>query len=185
MGQIDNERNYFSMKLIYKPVDGYPDFYQPYMDCVPDDGNLLQHLKEVIAETEALVAPLSAEQLSYRYSEGKWTIKDILLHLSDCERIIIYRATRIARADKTNLPGFDEDFFVANANAASRSVESLLEELKAFRAASLAFIETLDEAALDRTGTANNFQLSTRLLVNHLYGHHKRHLNIIRERYLN
>ncbi len=173
------------MKLIYKPADGYPAFYQPYLDCVPNDGHLVQHLKDIIIETEILVSPLSAEQLSYRYSEGKWTIKDILLHLSDCERIIIYRTTRIARADKTDLPGFDENFFVANANADGRSVESLMKELKAFRAASLVFIETLDEASLDRVGTANNFQLSTRLLVNHLYGHHKRHLNIIRERYLN
>jgi uncharacterized damage-inducible protein DinB len=173
------------MQLIYKPADGYPAFFQPYMDCVPNDGRLIQHLKDSIIETEALISPLSAEQLLYRYSEGKWTIKDILLHLSDCERIIIYRATRIARADKTDLPGFDENFFVANANAGNRSVESLMEELKAFRAASLVFIETLDEVSFDRTGTANNFQLSTRLLVNHLYGHHKRHLNIIRERYLN
>lgn len=173
------------MKLIYKPADGYPAFYQPYLDCVPNDGHLVKHLKDIIIETETLVSPLSVEQLSYRYSEGKWTIKDILLHLSDCERIIIYRTTRIARADKTDLPGFDENFFVANANADARSVESLMEELKAFRAASLVFIETLDETSLDRVGTANNFQLSTRLLVNHLYGHHKRHLNIIRERYLN
>ncbi len=98
------------MKLIHKPADGYPAFYQPYMDCVPNDGRLVQHLKDIIIETGTLVSPLSAEQLSYRYSEGKWTIKDILLHLSDCERIIIYRTTRIARADKTDLPGLTKTF---------------------------------------------------------------------------
>ncbi|HRI22351.1 MAG TPA: DinB family protein, partial [Panacibacter sp.] len=97
------------MQLIQKPTSGYASFYQPYLDCVPDDENLLQHLKDIITETEVLIAPLSEEQLLHRYSAGKWTIKDIVLHLADCERIIIYRATRIARADATVLPGFDEN----------------------------------------------------------------------------
>ena len=172
------------MQIIHKPKDGSASFYQPYLDCVPNDGNLLQHLKDIITETEILVSTLSEEQLLYRYSEGKWTIKDILLHLSDCERVIIYRATRIARADTTMLPGFDENLFVENAHANSRDTESILEELKAFRAASIIFIDSLDDEALNRSGTANNFPLSARLLVNHLYGHHRHHLNIIKERYL-
>ena len=93
------------MKLIQKPTDNFPSFYQQYMDLVPNDGQLLQHLKEIVAETETLLSALPEERLLYRYSEGKWTIKDIILHLADCERIIIYRATRIARGDETNLPG--------------------------------------------------------------------------------
>ena len=91
---------------------------------------------------------------------------------------------RIARADKTNLPGFDEDLFVANANADKRDIQNILAELKAYRTASIAFIESLDEEALNRSGTANNFPLTARLLVNHLYGHHRHHLNILKERYL-
>jgi len=172
------------MQLIQKPTSGYASFYQPYLDCVPDDENLLQHLKDIITETEVLIAPLSEEQLLHRYSAGKWTIKDIVLHLADCERIIIYRATRIARADATVLPGFDENLFVENAHANNRPIENILAELKAFRAASILFIDSLDDEALNRCGTANNFPLSARLLVNHLYGHHRHHLNIIRERYL-
>ena len=108
------------MKIINKPADNIPSFYKPYLDCVPDDGQLLQHLKNIMDETEELVSSLSDEQLLYRYSEGKWTIKDIILHIADCERIIIYRATRIARGDETNLPGFDENMFVENANANQR-----------------------------------------------------------------
>lgn len=172
------------MKQIGKPTNNFPSFYQPYMDCVPDDGELLQHLTAIIPETEALLATLSEEQLLFRYAEGKWSIKDIILHLADCERVIIYRAMRIARADKTNLPGFNEDLFVANANADKRDLQNILAELKAYRTASIAFIGSLDEEALNKSGTANNLPLTARLLVNHLYGHHRHHLNILKERYL-
>jgi len=172
------------MKKILKPADGYASFYQPYMDHVPDDGNLLQHLTDIITETEKLISGLSESQLRYRYSEGKWTIKDILVHLCDCERIFIYRATRIARGDSTDLPGFDEKLFALHANANDRAVTDIIKELKVFRTSSLVFIETLDEKALGRTGTANGYSMSTSLLVNHIYGHHRHHLNIIHERYL-
>jgi uncharacterized damage-inducible protein DinB len=172
------------MEKINKPMNDVPAFYQPYMDCVPDDGNLLQHLREILTETGELISGLAEEKLTYRYSKDKWTIKDILVHLSDCERVIIYRAMRIARADKTNLPGFDENLFAANANAGSRKIEDMLKELAVLRAATIVFIDTLDEESLDRTGTANGYPLSARLLVNHIYGHHRHHLNIIREKYL-
>jgi uncharacterized damage-inducible protein DinB len=172
------------MKPIKKPSNNFPSFYQPYMDCVPDDGELLEHLTSIISETAAILETLSEEQLQFRYAAGKWTIKDIILHLSDCERVIIYRAMRIARADKTDLPGFDEDLFVSNANANKRDIQNILAELKAYRMASLAFIASLDEEALNRSGTANNFELTVLLLVNHLYGHHRHHLNILKERYL-
>lgn len=172
------------MKKIYKPTDDYPSFYKYYMDLVPDDGNLIKHLSDILVETEKLVGNLSEEKLTYNYEKDKWTIKDILLHLSDCERILIYRATRIARGDKTDLPGFDESFYASNANAYDRKILDILKELKVFRAASIVFIETLNEEALNRTGTANGFPISTRLLVNHICGHHQHHLNIIKEKYI-
>lgn len=172
------------MDKIYKPTNDVPSFYQPYMDRVPNDGNLLQHLKDILAETEELISSLSEEKLLYSYSKDKWTIKDIMVHLSDCERVIIYRAMRIGRGDKTNLPGFDENLLASNANANTRKVDGILKELSILRAATIVFIETLDEESLDRTGTANGYPLSARLLVNHIYGHHRHHLNIIREKYL-
>ena len=172
------------MKKINKPASGYAPFYQSYMDKVPSDGNLLQHLTDIGVETENLVSKLSDTQLHYRYSDGKWTIKDILVHLADCERIFIYRATRIARGDKTDLPGFDENLFAANANANKRNIRDILRELKAFRASSLIFIESLEEDVFNRTGTANGYPMSVGLLVNHIYGHHQHHLAIIKEKYL-
>jgi uncharacterized damage-inducible protein DinB len=172
------------MQKIAKPARDIPQLYKSYIDNVPGDENLIKNLVDIMIETEQLILSLPEEKLLHRYSEGKWSIKDIVNHLSDCERIIIYRALRIARADKTDLPGFEEDMFALHANADSRTAAGLLTELRACRMASISLIETLDEAALNRTGTANGYPLSVRLLVNHLYGHHRHHLNIIRERYL-
>ena len=172
------------MKLISKPTSAVPDFYQHYIDVVPEDGQLLRHLSDILLETEALISSLTEEKLLYRYAPNKWSIKDLMLHLADCERVIIYRATRIVRGDKTNLPGFDEEAFAAAAQADKRPIAVIMEELKAFRQASIVFIGNLTEEELDKTGAANGYPLSVRLLVNHLYGHHKHHLNIIKERYL-
>lgn len=172
------------MKKIFKPAAGYPAFFQQYLDAVPNDGNLLLHLRSIVEETEQLVMDLPEEMLLYRYAEGKWTIKDTLVHLSDCERVLIYRVMRIARGDKTPLPGFDEELLAANAHANKRSLIDIMNELEALRSSNITFIATLDDEALDRTGTANNNPVSARLLVNHIYGHHRHHLNIIRERYL-
>ncbi len=172
------------MKKIYKPTSDYAFFHEPYLDLVPDDGDLLQHLRDIQTETADLIAGLTEEQLNYSYDEGKWTIKDILVHLSDCERIFIYRATRCARGDKTDLPGFDEALFAGNANANKREINDIMKELEAFRVASIVFIDTLDEDALSRTGTANGYPISTRLIANHIYGHHRHHLNIIKQQYL-
>ena len=172
------------MKIIYKPKNGVPSFYQGYMDCVPDDGNLLLHLENIQSETEQLFSNLSEEKLLYRYQPNKWSIKDLLVHLADCERVITYRAMRIARCDKTDLPSFDENLFVSNANADKRNINNILKELSTLRNATLVFIESLDEGSLDRTGTANGYTISVRLLVNHIYGHHQHHLKIIKEKYL-
>ena len=173
------------MRMIYKPTTDIPPFYQSYMDNVPGDGDLLGHLRTIQTETEKLVSGLTEEKLNFSYSKNKWTIKDILVHLADCERVIIYRAMRIGRGDKTDLPGFDENIFASNAGASGRKIEDIIQELSDVRQASLVFIETLNEESLDRTGTANGYKLSARLLVNHIYGHQRHHLKIIKERYFN
>jgi len=172
------------MEKIAKPTQNISAFYEIYLDHVPDDGNLTSHLADILIETKNLIKALPEDKLLYRYAKDKWTIKDILVHLSDCERIIIYRTTRIARGDKTSLPGFDEEMYAANAHANDRELNIILEELAAVRAASTAFIKTLSDEELDREGTANGYPISARLLVNHLYGHHRHHLKIIKERYL-
>ena len=114
-------------------------------------------------ETEQLIMSLPEAKLLYRYEEDKWTIKDIINHLSDCERIIIYRALRIARTDKTPFRVLTKTCLRRHTHAATRTAAGLLTELRACRMASVGFIETLDEAALNRTGIANGYPLSVRL----------------------
>jgi uncharacterized damage-inducible protein DinB len=168
---------------IYKPKEPCPAFYQGYLDQVPDDGNLLIHLQDILADTDELVNELSPEQ-SAAYAEGKWTIKDMLVHLCDTERIFVYRALRFSRGDQTPLPPFEEALFAEYAQANEREVSDILREFSLVRESTIAFIESLNEEALDRKGTANGQRMSVRLLLNVIYGHHKHHINIIHERYM-
>jgi uncharacterized damage-inducible protein DinB len=172
------------LKKIYKPKETVAPFYQRYINLVPDDGNLLIHLEDIFSETQELISPLSNEKMEYRYAPEKWTIKDMLVHMADTERIFIYRALRFARADETPLPGFEESEFAIYTGANERDKEDIMREYSLVRESSIAFIETLSDEALNRIGTANGYPVSVRLIVNLIYGHHKHHLNILRERYL-
>jgi uncharacterized damage-inducible protein DinB len=172
------------LKKIYKPTEQGPAYMERYIKLVPDDGNLLIHLEDIFSEMEELINPLTEEKMHYRYAPGKWTIKDILLHMSDTERIFIYRALRFSRGDETPLPGFEESLYAMNAGANDREKEDLMREYSLVRESSIAFVESLSDEALNRKGLASNNSLSVRYLVNLVYGHQKHHLNIIRERYL-
>ena len=172
------------MKKIYKPTETVVYFYQRYINLVPDDGNLLIHLEDIFSETEELIGPLSEEKMNYRYAPEKWTIKDMLVHLSDTERIFVYRALRFSRGDKTELPGFEESLFAEYAGANEREKEDIMREYSLVRESSIAFVESLSDEALNRTGSANGYPVSVRLIVNLIYGHQKHHLNILRERYI-
>jgi uncharacterized damage-inducible protein DinB len=155
-----------------------------YIQLVPDDGNLLIHLEDIFSETEEIIHPLSEEKMNYRYAPGKWTMKDMMLHLCDTERIFIYRALRFSRGDETPLPGFEESLFAQHAGANERDKEDIMREYSLVRESSIAFVESLTDEALNRKGFANNIPLTVRYIVNLIYGHHKHHLNILRERYL-
>lgn len=159
-------------------------FYQRYINLVPDDGNLLIHLEDIFSETEELIGPLSEEKMNYRYAPEKWTIKDMLVHMSDTERIFVYRALRFSRGDKTELPGFEENLFAEYAGANEREKEDIMREYSLVRESSIAFVESLSDEALNRTGSANGYPVSVRLIVNLIYGHQKHHLNILRDRYI-
>jgi uncharacterized damage-inducible protein DinB len=172
------------VKKIYKTTGTVAPFYQRYLNLVPDDGNLLIHLEDIFSDTEELITSLSEEQMKFRYAPGKWTIKDMLVHLSDSERIFVYRALRFSRGDETPLPGFEESEYAKYAGANERDKEDIMREYSLVRESSIAFIESLSDEALNRKGLANGYPVSVRLLTNLIYGHHKHHLNILRERYL-
>lgn len=172
------------MNNITKPAPGeYPSYASIYIDLLPDDGNLLGHLDSNAQAAAALIGGLTPERLTYRYAPGKWTIKEILGHLIDDERIYTYRALRFARNDATALPGFDQDHFTRYAGSDRRSTEDLLREFSLVRQSTIAFFASLDEEALLRAGVADGNRATVRALGYHIAGHQLRHMNIIRERY--
>jgi uncharacterized damage-inducible protein DinB len=173
------------MRRIEKPEAGeYAPYAIQYIGLLPDDGRVLDHLRDNFQRTRDLVLSLPEEKLIHRYAEGKWTIKEILLHISDDERIYAYRALRFARSDATELPGFEQDDYTAASNANDRSVESLLRELETVRESTITLFDGLDDAALTRSGIANGNVMSVRAAAYHIAGHELHHVNLIRERHL-
>jgi hypothetical protein len=173
------------LRAIEKPGDSeYPAYAHIYIDLLPDDGLILQHLAENIEHTRNLVASIPEAGLLHRYAPGKWTIKEILSHLIDDERIYVYRALRFARNDAAELPGFDQDHYALHSGANQRTIDVLLDELSLVRRSTIAFFNSLDAASLVRTGVADGKRASVRALAYHIAGHELRHMNIIKERYL-
>ena len=172
------------MRSIDKPEDGeYAPYATMYIGLLPDDNRVLDHLEASLREVTEYARSLSEEQLAYRYAPGKWTVKDILAHLSDDERIYVYRALRFARNDPTELPGFDQDPYSLHARANARPIGDLLDELAAVRGATLAFFASLDDAALLRRGVANGHPISVRATAYHIAKHKRHHLQIMQKRY--
>jgi DinB superfamily len=164
-------------------ADEYVPYYHKYVSLVPD-GDLVEILRSQIGDTTSLLRSVAEERASYRYAPGKWSIKEVVGHLSDVERIMTHRALRIARADTTPLPGFDENAYVPAGNFESRSLASLTNELAKVRGATIAFFETLEPDAAARRGTANNNPISARALAYSVAGHELHHVRLLRERYL-
>ncbi len=170
--------------MIERPAASeHAPYYAGYLGLVKGE-HLLDEFQQSLQETQALVGSLSEEQLLYRYAEGKWNIKEILLHISDAERIFAYRALRFARQDSTPLSGFDENSYVPVSGASERSVESLLSEFVAVRAASTALFSNFTPEMLRAIGTASNNPMSVRALAYLVVGHEAHHRKVIRERYL-
>jgi len=170
------------MLLIARPAsDEFAPYYARYIDLVPDD--LLGALRENGEETRRLLSSVTDAKADHRYAPGKWSVKEVVGHITDAERIFAYRALRFARNDETMLPGFDENRYVEESGFASRSLSSLIDEFRATRAASIAFFENLDEAAWNRIGTANDVRMSVRALAFAIAGHELHHRKLLVERY--
>jgi uncharacterized damage-inducible protein DinB len=173
------------MKKIAKPKEGeFPPYAIMYITLLPDDGRVLEHLKDQFESTKVLVLSLPEEKLNYRYAEGKWTIKEILLHIIDTERIFAYRALRFARNDMTELPGYEQDDYTPYSGATGRDLTSIFEEYEAVRNATITLFNGFEEEAYTRLGVANKHTVSVRALAYQIAGHELHHINIIKERYL-
>lgn len=173
------------LRQIEKPNEGeFAPYAIQYIGLLPDDGFVLEHLKNNLKATQAFVRSLPEAKLLYRYADGKWTIKEILQHIADDERIYAYRALRFARNDKTELPGFDQDEYTRYANANRRTLDDLLGELASVRDGTLSLYDGFGDDVLTRAGIASGNVMSVRAIAYHIAGHELRHMNVIRERYL-
>jgi uncharacterized damage-inducible protein DinB len=158
----------------------YADFYANYISKVPD-GDLLNFMDLQPAEFDGLVNDLSDAQATQPLAPGKWSVKQVLGHLCDTERVHSYRVLRFARGDKTELQGFEQDDYVAAANSNSRSTDELLAELKSVRKATLSLLESLTTEDSTRSGVANGKSISVRAMAYVIAGHAQHHLELLRK----
>lgn len=161
----------------------FQKYIQRYLDLIPSE-NWLEELKKSGEKTVSLFSFLTEEQSKFAYAEGKWTLKEVLLHLSDTERIFQYRILAIARGEQKDLPGFDEELYAQNSFANERTLESLLEEYQLVRKSSQILLDTFNTSVLNNTGTANGNKISAETIGKLIVGHNLHHLNVIEERYL-
>ncbi len=165
------------------PPASYPAYFQTYVDLVPP-GDVLERLAFQIRETEGFLRSIGEEKSKHRYAPDRWSIREIVGHLADAERVFCYRALTFARGDATPLPGFEQDDWVAGSNAHQRSLEELTGEFQLVRAATVALFAGLDEESLQRAGTANDNRMVVAAIPFVIAGHELHHRRVIEERYL-
>ena len=166
-----------------RPADNeYAQHYAGYVGLVGED-DVLEQLQKQGRDAAALLARVDEERSHHRYAPGKWTIREVTGHLSDSERVFTYRALTFARGDATPLPPFDENAWAAVSNAESRSMNALVDEMKAVRAATLGLFRGFSATEWARWGTASGHKITVRALAYIVLGHEKHHLRVLGERY--
>lgn len=160
----------------------YGDFHAGYIAAVPT-GDIRETLAREAEAAAAFYGAISEERARYAYAPGKWTIREVVAHIADGERVFAYRALRFGRGDRTPLPGFDQDLWVPESHAGSRPWPELLADFAAVRAASLHLFRSFASADWERRGEANGTEVSVRAIAWILAGHELHHRRIVRERY--
>ena len=165
------------------PQDGaYPEFYRPYIKALSDH-DLITNLREIHQDSLDLFGNYPQEKWDYRYAPDKWTVKEILGHLIDAERIFSYRALRFARNDQTPLPGFEQNDYVPESNVDHRTVTDLLEEYQSLRRSTIMMYENFTPGMLERQGEASGWPISVEAIGFVTCGHERHHQNVFKERY--
>ncbi|HET8574412.1 MAG TPA: DinB family protein [Edaphocola sp.] len=167
------------MKL---PEKECPAYFNAYLDLVSED--VLSEMEKQLLSFPAFVSDIPKEKGTYRYAPGKWSIKEVIGHINDTERIMANRALRIARNDQTPIPSFDEDAYVLATDFNALSITMLTDDFKAQRRCHLSLLRSLRKEELIRTGIASGKQVSARALFYFMVGHLRHHEQIITERYL-
>ena len=171
--------------MIQKPHPSeYNAYYQKYVESISDQADILDVLQQQRYDVIQLFGRVRDTEADFAYAAGKWSIKEVLGHITDTERIMAYRALCIARGEQNSLPGFDENEYVANAFFKERTIGGLLEEHQVIRESSIALFDSMVPAAYTRLGYANGSPVSVAALAFIIAGHERHHLNILKERYL-
>jgi hypothetical protein len=170
--------------MLSRPQTGeYAGHFETYIQKVPE-GDLLAFLEAQPKLLREQWAGSSEEQANYRYAEGKWSVKEVLGHIADTERVMQYRLLRIARGDTTPLPGFDEELFARHATFNGQSIEELLHGFEIVRESTLVLARQLNDDAWVRRGTVSGGPASARAFAYILAGHAEHHAQILEERYI-
>lgn len=164
-------------------AEEYNGYLGNYVQQAKTD-DLIEGLTASYIFITGMVQGLTDEQLLYRYQPGKWSIKEVMVHVMDVERIFTYRALRFARQDKTALPGFDENAYMPPAKADARDINSIIAEYTSLRTATIELFKSFDEEALQQRGVASGLEVSVRALGYIILGHEVHHQKVIQERYL-
>jgi uncharacterized damage-inducible protein DinB len=163
--------------------DEYAEFYSGYMKNIPHD-NIIKVLEEGRDYLQSLIKSIPEEKGNYAYDQGKWSIKEVLGHMADVERVMAYRAMCIARGEQQSLPGFEQDDYVNTADFNKRSLSSLSEELLSLRNADITLFKSFDDVTMMKKGLANNYTNTVRAFMFIIAGHELHHIKILNERYL-
>lgn len=170
--------------MIGPPQAGeFGPYYARYIDLVRDP-DPMHLMKTKVMDLQALLSEVPEEKEDYRYAEGKWTIKEVIGHIIDVERIFAYRALCVSRNDQTLLPPFDEDAYILNGNYNSRTLPDLGHEFALVRESSIVLFRSMTEEQLLRKGTASNLPISARALLYIIAGHQLHHEQVLKTRYL-
>ncbi len=170
------------MNEVFSPAN-VPAFYQGYVTRVKDY-QIDQALQIAGEKTAKLIATIQEDKGTYAYADGKWTIKEVLNHMMDAERVFCYRALCFSRNDRTPLPGFDENQYVPNSNSHARSIAEIAGAMSRLRATTRDLFGSFNEEMLNRDGEANKTRLTVRGLGYIIAGHELHHLSVLSERYL-
>lgn len=167
----------------YLKPEEFNSYYAPYINLV-ESKNIIVSLEKSFEETLSFYSSIPEDKWLYSYAEGKWTINEVVQHLLDTERVFAYRALCFSRKDIIELPGFDQDEYLINSNANSRSRESIIEEYQSVRNATITLFKSFSEEMLIQIGVASNSPLSVRAAGYIIIGHEKHHCNVIKDNYL-
>ncbi|SNR15599.1 DinB family protein [Tenacibaculum jejuense] len=166
------------------PTTEYNPYYTSFITNLETEKSIVENLEAVQEDFEAILRNIPSNKENHAYADGKWTIKELIQHLIDTERIFCYRALCFARNDKTDLPGFDQDLFVINSIAQDRDYKDLLDEMNLLRKGTIQLFKSFRQEDLLKIGSGSGSKISVRALGMVMAGHQKHHLQVIKERYL-